>query len=91
MILLFLKPDLHQAIIIKWIIKSFEIWSGLKVSCNKNYIIVREDYDIEMMIIEKIMDCIQGQFLITYLGMPMRETSLKKRFDGDDRKNSKET
>lgn len=45
---------------------------------NTSHVIVIGDYDIEMIIIEKIMGCIRGQLPITYLEISMRETLLKK-------------
>lgn len=57
---IFGQLDIQQVIITKWILKTFEIWSELKINCEKSQILILGDRDINMMIIERIMRHTRG-------------------------------
>lgn len=54
----------------KWILHSFELWSGLKINCNKSHTIFMGRIDVNNLIIERIIGCPRGEFSIKYLGAP---------------------
>lgn len=62
----------------KWILHTFELWSELKINYDKSHIIFMGKIDVYYLIIEKIIGCPRGVFSIKYLGVPLRETKLRK-------------
>lgn len=54
--------DIKQVVVIKWILKTFKIWSGLKVNFYKSHIIGIGGYNTCIMMIESIMGCVRGKF-----------------------------
>lgn len=49
--LIFGKTSLEQAILLKWLLCSFETWSELKINFNKSQLVFMENQDIRTNII----------------------------------------
>lgn len=72
------RVDIKDAIVWKWILQTFELWSGLKINYNKSHIIFMGELNVDNVITEKIMGCTREGFPIKYLGVPLRGTKLRK-------------
>lgn len=70
--LLFGNSDIKQATGLKWILCCFETWLGLRINLNKSSIINLGNANFTFHIIQKIYGCKQGQFLVKYLGTPLK-------------------
>lgn len=72
------KADPAQAMILKWILHSFQLWSGLKINFEKSQMATWLMEDNKAEAIRWVLGCQRCEFPITYLGIPLRTRKLKK-------------
>lgn len=71
--------SVKQAIIIKWILCCFDVWSGLKINYHKNSLINLGKENLSMVLIRSFFKCREEQLLIRYMSIPLEAGKLKRR------------
>ena len=75
--LLFGKANVGWAIVLKWILCRFEMWSGLKINFHKSACILIGQISCQTNLIPLIFNCQMEVFPTKFLGLPLREGALK--------------
>jgi hypothetical protein len=76
--LLFLEKNREVAINFKWILTCFEQLSGMRINYHKSELIGINVDNMEMSPFLEIFQCVEGQFPIKYLGLPLHFKKLKR-------------
>lgn len=72
--ILFGRVNIEEVVIRKWVLHTFEKWSGLKINYEKSNIIFMGEMKLDNLIVEKILGCRRDEFPIKYLGVSLRDT-----------------
>lgn len=67
-----------EAVVQKWTLNTFKIWSCLKINYEKSNIIHLGKMDMIGVFMERILGCNKACFPIKYRGVPIRERKLKE-------------
>lgn len=76
--LFFIKPEDQQAQILKLVLQTFGLISGLTVNLQKSEIVATGVQDQRIREISTILACNQGTFPFKYLGLPLSDSKLHK-------------
>ena len=70
--ILFMEHDIEKARNLKLLLSAFEQLSGLKINFHKSELFCFGETQENAALYAKLFGCVQGQFPINYLGIPIR-------------------
>lgn len=78
--LLFGRSNIKQAVILKWILRCFEVWSGLKINFHKSSLGWLGKRSSVSSFIVSIFGYKEEGFLLKYLGILLRPNKLQRAY-----------
>jgi len=70
--LLFGWQDMEEVMILLWILRCFEVWSGLRINFHKSALVLLGQRSHPTSIFTSLFDCVEDYYPLKYLGIPLR-------------------
>lgn len=77
--LIFSNCNIHQATLLKGIMRCFELWLGLSINYHKSSLIILSERSLTSEFIFPIFGCRKESLPVSYLGIPIKNRKLTKR------------
>lgn len=76
--LVFGQNNIKQAIVLRWISRCFEAWSGFKINFYKSSLVRLGERSFLSSLIISIFECKEEEFPLKYFGIPLSPNKLKR-------------